>query len=333
MKLIIVLFLLAFSSCSRESVAEFQFAKGADISWATEMEKSGVKFYNKAGVERDCFALMKEIGMNSIRLRVWVDPKDGWCNKEDLVLKARRAKALGMRLMIDFHYSDWWADPGKQNKPADWENLDFEELKVAVAEHTREVLNALKKEGITPEWVQVGNETGDGMLWEEGRASKNMANYAQLNNSGYNAVKQVFPNARVIVHIHNGFDKNLFNWIFDGLKKNGGKWDVIGMSLYPEPNNWLSLNEQCINNINELVAKYATPVIISEVGMSWDKPAECKSFLLDLMSKAKGIPNNKCLGVFYWEPQCYKNWNGYTKGAFDNSGKPTEALDAFYKIL
>ncbi len=106
MRIIVLLLLLTFSSCSRESVAEFQFAKGADISWVTEMEKSGVKFYNKEGVERDLFPLMKEIGMNSIRLRVWVDPIDGWCNKEDLVLKARRAKALGMRLMIDFHYSD-----------------------------------------------------------------------------------------------------------------------------------------------------------------------------------------------------------------------------------
>ena len=98
------------------------FAKGADISWVTEMEQKGNKFYNSAGQERECTALMKELGLNSVRLRVWVDPKehDNWCNTADLVVKAKRAAELGMDVMVDFHYSDWWADPGQQHKPQAW---------------------------------------------------------------------------------------------------------------------------------------------------------------------------------------------------------------------
>lgn len=305
------------------------FAKGADVSWLTEMEKSGVKFYNTLGRETECMSLLRDLGMNSIRLRVWVNPTDGWCNKSDMLVKAWRANALGMRLLIDFHYSDTWADPGKQTKPVAWQSLSYDELKAAVAEHTTDVLTALKELNITPEWVQVGNETGDGMLWEDGRASTNMAQYAELNNAGYDAVKAVFPDAKVIVHLQSGDDNEMFRWMFDGLKDNGGKWDVIGMSLYPEPDTWEAMNTACLNNMTDMISRYGTEVMLCEVGMSWDNPEESRDFLTDLITKTKAIANDKCLGIFYWEPQAYNGWNDYTLGAFDNSGKPTVALDAF----
>ena len=146
------------------------FAKGADISWVTEMEKSGMKFYNANGKQTDCFELMKELGMNAIRLRVWVNPTDGYCNKADVVAKALRAKALGLELMIDFHYSDSWADPGKQNIPNAWKNYNLAKMKTAVADHTKEVLQALKDKGVGVQWVQIGNETTSGMLWPMGEA-------------------------------------------------------------------------------------------------------------------------------------------------------------------
>jgi arabinogalactan endo-1,4-beta-galactosidase len=267
--------------------------------------------------------------MNSIRLRVWVNPADGWCDKEDMMIKARRAKALKMRLMIDFHYSDVWADPGKQFKPAAWTSYSFEQLKEAVADHTVDVLQALKNENITPEWVQVGNETGNGMLWEIGKASVNMKNYAELNNAGYDAVKSIFPDAKVIVHIQEGQKNSLFRWIFDGLKNNGGKWDVIGMSLYPTKANWQQQNADLLNNVKDMISRYGKEVMICEVGMPWDQDITSKAFLSDLIKKAKSVENEKCLGVFYWEPQSYSQWKGYTLGAFDNSGKPTVALDSF----
>ena len=310
-------------------VSDAIFAKGADISWLTEMENAGRKFYTSAGKETDCIALLSGLGMDAIRLRVWVDPVAGWSSKEDMLVLAMRAKNQGMRLMIDFHYSDWWADPGQQTKPAAWRNLSLEELKNALANHTHDVLNLLKNNNITPEWVQVGNETGNGMLWEDGKASVNMRNYTQLNNAGYDAVKAVFPKTKVIVHIQNGNDNNLFRWLFDGLKNNGGKWDVIGMSLYPGTNTWRLMNAECIANANDMIKRYNTEVMICEVGMPWDEPTACNAFLTDLIAKAKAVENKKCLGVFYWEPQSYAQWKGYTLGAFDNQGRPTEAMKAF----
>ena len=293
------------------------------------MESEGRKFYNTAGTEQDPILILKNLGMNTIRLRVWVSPAGGWNNKADVLAKAIRAKNHGMRIMINFHYSDTWADPGHQTKPSAWTALDITGLKNAVSNHTLDVLNTLKGSGITPEWVQVGNETNDGMLWPEGKASTNMNNFTQLVNAGYDAVKNVFPQAKVIVHVSNGFDNSLFRWLFDGLKNNSGKWDVVGMSLYPTPGNWSTLNNQTLANMHDMVSRYNKEVMIVEIGMSWDQPAASQAFIADLITKTKSVPNNKGLGVLYWEPQSYNNWQGYTLGAFDNSGKPTSALSAF----
>lgn len=330
--------LFSFTACNDDDNPKFPeppvidmtgFAKGADVSWLTEMEKGGKKFYDLEGREQECLALLRGLGMNSIRLRVWVNPKDGWCNADDVLVKAWRAKNLGMRVLVDFHYSDSWADPSKQDKPAAWAEFGIEELKYQVENHTREVLTKLKDNGIDVEWVQVGNETRNGMLWEEGRASSSMSNYAQLTNAGYYAVKFVYPNAKVIVHIDNGHENERFRWIFDGLKSNGGKWDVVGMSLYPSTEDWQEKTTACYNNMLDMVERYGSDVMICEVGMSWDEAETAKLFLSDLIAKTKAVPNEKGLGVFYWEPQSYGAWSGYTLGAFDDSGKPTVALDAF----
>lgn len=308
------------------------FVKGADISWITEMEASGRKFYDASGKEMDCFALMKSLGMNSIRLRVWVNPASNYNNTADVVVKALRAKNLGMRIMIDFHYSDDWADPSKQTKPKAWQNLDLEGLKSAIGMHTTEVLAELKKNDITPEWVQVGNETNNGMLWPTGMASTNMSGFAQMINIGYDAVKSIFPTSKVIVHLANGHDNNLFRWMFDGLTANGVKYDIIGMSLYPTwaGTDWKTANAKCLVNMNDMVARYHKEVMIVEVGMPWDKAEDCQQFISDLIVKTKSVSDGKGLGVLYWEPQAY-NWVGYNLGAFDNSGKPTVAMTAFSK--
>ncbi|GGH22294.1 arabinogalactan endo-1,4-beta-galactosidase [Sphingobacterium alkalisoli] len=336
MRLLLVLAVLGLGSCKEnenipEVKADDSFAKGADISWITEMEAAGVNFYNNGGVSVDGIKLLHSMGMDAVRLRVWVDPVNGWCNKQDLLVKAYRAHNLGMRILIDFHYSDSWADPGQQNKPRTWEGLSLDALKQAVADHTIEVLSLLKSNGITPEWVQVGNETGNGMLWDEGKASENMANYALLNNAGYDAVKSVFSDAKVIVHVHNGHDNGLFRWLFDGLKSNGGKWDVIGMSLYPDKDNWPERNTQCLANIQDMNTRYGSDVMICEVGMSWDEEDAAEAFLTDLIAKCRTVSNEKVLGVFYWEPLAHAGWNGYTLGAFDDNGRATKALNAFFK--
>jgi len=304
------------------------FIKGADISWVTQMEASNYKFYDKNGTQKDLFVLMKSLGMSAIRLRAWVNPTDGWCNITDLVKKAVRAKNAGLKVLIDFHYSDTWADPGHQTKPVAWVGLSFPNLVATLHDYTVGVMDTLQLNGITPDWVQVGNETDDGMLWEDGRASTNMANFAALVLSGYNAVKSVSPTTKVIVHTSNGFDNSLFRYMYDGLKKNGAKWDIIGMSLYPTTSNYTTLDAQCLANINDMVSRYSTPVMVVEVGMEEDQASTTRTFLSDIITKVNSVSGAQGLGVFYWEPEAY-NWQSYGLGAFDNTGKPTIALDAF----
>lgn len=316
---------------SKEKEPSYVFAKGADISWVTQFESEGRTFATAAGRQMECTALMKELGMNAIRLRVWVDPADGWNAKADVVEKAKRAHALGMRLMIDFHYSDSWADPGQQPIPAAWKGYDIDRMKQAVADHTADVLSALKAEGIGVEWVQVGNETNNGMLWDTGKADKNPENYAALVAAGYNAAKSIYPDAQVILHISNGQEvpHYTFTWILDILKNNGGKYDMIGMSLYPDASNWLSYCENCISNIKSLYDEYRKPTMICEVGMPWDDEEASYRFLSYLIRNTRSRTDGHCLGIFYWEPECNPSFNGYTKGAFDGQGRPTKAMDAF----
>jgi arabinogalactan endo-1,4-beta-galactosidase len=311
------------------SAADSSFAKGADVSWLTQMEASGYKFYNSTGTAMDCMKLLQSLGINSIRLRVWVNPAAGWCNTTDLVAKAVRAHQLGMRIMIDFHYSDTWADPGDQNKPAAWVTDDFPTLSNAVYVYTVGVLDTLKANGVVPSWVQIGNETNDGMLWQDGRASVSMGNFAALISSGYKAVKSISDSIQVIVHISNGFDNSLFRYVFDGLSANGAQYDIIGMSLYPTAANWQTYNTSCLANMNDMVSRYNKKVMICEVGMPENDPTDCQSFLTDLISKTKSVTGNNGLGVFYWEPESYNSWQGYGLGAFDDTGKPTVAMDAF----
>jgi len=325
-----VVLILSFSlSQSKNVQAATSFAKGADVGWLSEMEYYKWNFYNDNGVKQDALQILKDHGINSIRFRVWVNPSNGFCNKDDVVKQAVRAKNMGFRIMIDFHYSDKWCDPGQQAKPAAWSSYDFNGLMNSVYNYTYDVMNTLKSNGVNPEWVQVGNETNDGMLWEEGRASKNMKNFAWLINSGYDAVKKVNTNTKVIVHLANGYDNKLFRWMFDGLKANGAKYDVIGMSLYPTTSNWADLDKQCLYNMNDMVARYGKEVMLCEVGMDVTQPATCKAFLTDILAKTKSVSGGKGIGVFYWEPECYGEWNKYYKGAFDSKGKPTIALDAF----
>ena len=351
------------------------FAKGADISWVTELESNGHRFYNAAGEERECTALMKECGLNAIRLRVWVDPKehDNWCNTADLVEKAKRAHALDMDVMVDFHYSDWWADPGQQHKPASWKGLVLDDLKRAIGTHTTDVLRALKAEGITPKWVQVGNEIRPGMLWDEAASLSgasydikecdvkgsnstseavkypaNWANLAAFINAGYEAVKGVFPEAIVIVHLDNGYDRELYTWFFDELKKNGGKWDMIGMSLYPY---WTMESHpeytaertitECIANIKAVSARYDCDVMVVETGMECADDQgrlaaetvlqEGRAQLARILKECREQTGGRCKGVFYWEPECKPGQ--YRLGAFTDDGRPTVIMDAFKEAV
>ena len=325
-----LLFILALLLCPLlATLSAADFAKGADIGWLSQMESSGIKFYDTNGAPQDCLTLLKASGINSVRLRVWVNPATAWCAKADVVAQALRAKEAGLRVLIDFHYSDSWTDPSKQTKPAAWAGHDFSQLRKDLEAHTTEVLTALREAGVSPEWIQIGNETNDGMLWNEGKASVAMANFASFITSGCRAAKALFPSSRIIVHVSNGFDNTLFRWLFDGLKSNGAEFDVIGMSLYPEPSDWLVKNEQCLANMKDMLSRYGKEIMLCEVGMGEAYAPACKAFLADLIAKVKSLDNGRGLGVFYWEPAAYNGWQGYRKGAFSANGRPSLAMEAF----
>ena len=318
---------------SRPALAQSQpaFAQGADISWITEMEAADRKFINKAGTQQDLFQLLQaDYGLNTIRLRVWVNPAGGYNDAADVLAKAKRANALGQRLLLDFHYSDTFADPGKQAKPAAWSSYTVAQLGQAVYDHTSSVLTLLKDNGIVPEWVQVGNETNDGMLWPEGQLSKNgFGNFTLFLNQGYAAVKAVDPTTKVIVHFANGNNNGAFRYYLDGLKASGGNYDVVGLSMYPDGDTWPTFSANAQANMNDLVARYpGKQVMVVEAGMPYYLPIPTRQFLLDLIAKTQAVPGGAGLGVLYWEPEAY-NWQGYTLGAWNTDGRATVGMDGF----
>ncbi len=308
--------------------AHAQWASGSDVSWVDQEESSGDKFYNSAGTQTDPFVLLKNLGVNAIRLRVWVNPSGGWCDGADTLYKAKRAIAQGQRVMIDFHYSDSWADPGKQTIPAAWTDHSLTALETDVYQHTYSILNYLKSNGVTVTWVQVGNEINSGLLWPTGSTS-NFSNVAALTNQGYAAVKAVFPSAQVIIHLANAYDDATFRWFFDNYKAAGGKWDITGMSHYPSTSNWSTLNSEAGTTMNDVASRYSKPVMIVETGMDYSQPATAKSMVADIIARNKAVPSSRGLGVFYWEPEAYPSWQGYTMGALDSSGKFTAAMTPF----
>ncbi len=333
----IVLLLLFISSTTialAQKKNKLAFAKGADVSWLPQMEATGYRFYDTDGKEKDCLQLLKERGMNTIRLRVFVNPSQdkasGHCSKEETVAMALRAQKAKMRIMIDFHYSDTWADPAKQAKPAAWANLSFDALQNKVYEHTFNVLTALKKAGVTPEWVQVGNEIPGGMLWPDG-STNNWAQLAQLLNKGYEATKAVNAKIKVIVHVDEGNNNEKFRWFFDKATEHQVKYDVIGLSYYPF---WIKKDysetiADLQKNLNDMASRYQKEVMVVEVGGVDEQVQNTRELLAATIKAVRAVPNNKGLGVLYWEPQGAKSWSGYGLSAWQPDGKPSPALDAF----
>lgn len=340
-----LLFLLAALLCvtivsvetARPKVAEAAptFAKGADVSWVAGMEAQGYKWKDKNGVQRDIFDILKnDYSINSVRIRVWVNPSsdygNGYLTKERAAALAKRAKAAGLSVMLSLHYSDSWADPGKQTKPAAWKSYTFTQLMDAVWNWTRDVMTTMANNGVTPDWVQIGNETNNGMLWEDGKASVSMQNYAWLINTGNNAVKSISSSTKTIVHLSNGYDNALFKWNIGGLIANGATFDIVGMSLYPSTSDWSTKVTQTISNANSMISSYGKPVMITEIGLDYSAASTTKSFISDIKTKIRNISGGKGLGVFYWEPESTPGYNGgYTKGAWGSDMKPTVALDGF----
>ena len=338
------------------------FVKGADVGFLTGQERHGQKFHDVRGNERECLELLKnDYQIGAIRMRVWVNPRGGSCDKNELLAMAKRVKALGMDLMVDFHYSDSWADPAKQPIPRAWIGHSFEEMKQDVRNHTIDVLSLLKQNGIQPRWVQVGNETTNGMLWsvktnERGWEVKDSLGHTMITHSmghiktepqqyagfiraGYDAVKEVFPQAIVIVHLDRGHRQDIYDRNLDTILKYGGRFDMVGMSLYPywamEDHPELKADDiitDCIKNIRHVSEKYKCDVMIVETGYEVNEQhpeimEEGLRQLTRVIREARYETEGHCRGVFYWEPQCLPG--GYKLGAFNSKAQPTAIMEGF----
>ena len=337
-KIISTIFLLlsAIFILNNSTEARNRFAKGADISWLPQMEASGYKFYNEKGIEEDCIKILKDHGMNTIRLRTWVNPSEdkasGHCSKEETVALAVRAQKNGMRIMIDFHYSDSWADPGKQVKPRAWEGMNMEQLKKALYDYTFEVMTALKTAGVEPEWVQIGNETPTGMIYPEGHTD-NWPQLVQLINKGYDAVKAVCPQSKVILHLDQGNNNDRFRKWFDEATKYGAKYDVIGLSFYPywlhNKPDYTQVLGDLIFNMNDIAQRYNKEVMIVEIGGEDSKAENTYDMIKAVIKATKEVVGKRGTGVLYWEPQGARSWSHYALSCWGNAGKPPHALKAF----
>ena len=333
---------------------------GADISSLKKSEDMGGVYKYSDGTQADALQILKDSGLNYARLRVWVDPADGYHNKAEILAMALRFKSLGIKLLVDFHYSDNWADPGKQFKPAAWEKLDFEHLKQALYDHTYDVCNSLVAQGTPPDMIQVGNEINAGMLWPDGDYN-HFDNLAELLKAGYQAVKDCSSTTLVMLHIAEGGDNDLARWWFDNITRREVPFDVIGISYYPF---WHGSLPELQANLNDISARYDKDVIVAETGYAFTDQAKDslanianksmvipgypftpegqRTMLRDIMSIVRGVTNGRGLGIFYWDatwtavpgngwdstdPRSENAWEN--QALFDYQSRALPALDEF----
>ena len=299
------------------------FYKGVDISSLLEMENNGLKLYTEDGKECDALEMCKANGVNSIRLRIWNEPSNvpesgGYCDLEHTVVFAKRIKKENLHFLLDFHYSDFWADPGKQKKPKAWENLYGEELEQAVYEYTKMVLERLDREGCLPDMVQVGNEIRSGMLFPDGEVPA-YGQLARLINAGIRAVREVSRQIQVMIHLDQGGRfHDLKEWFDQVMAAGLQEFDIIGISYYAF---WHGTFEDVKNSMESLAARYHKPVIIAETAHPWrrcedgfvtEEQEEIAGFCAGIeeqvqvmrltMNIAASITDGMGQGVYYWEP-------------------------------
>ena len=292
---------------------------GADISFLPQLESRGLKFSDN-GVQGDAIEIMKAHGFNYIRLRIFNEPANpkgyspekGFCDLEHTKAMAKRIKAAGMKFLLDFHYSDYWADPQQQNKPAAWAGKDFASLKKSLYSYTVNVMQQLKDQGTAPDMVQVGNEINHGMVWPEGGIN-NLDSLSQLIYEGVKGVKAVSPSTIIMLHIALGGQNPEARFFLDNMYLRNVPFDVIGLSYYPK---WHGSLNDLTNNMADLAKRYKQQVMVAEY-------SQLKKEVNDI---AFNVPDNKAVGTFIWEP--LSTW----EGIFDRDGKANQYMAIYLEI-
>lgn len=332
------------------------YYKGMDVSSLPELEERGVLFKDFDGSNMDPFDLMKKYGVNAVRLRLWNNPENveeakGYCDLEHTISMAKRIKEHDMSFMLDFHYSDFWADPGQQRKPKAWEKLNFDELKKAMYMFTRDTLLKLKENGVLPEIVQIGNEIRSGLLFPEGELP-DYVHMVELVNAGISAARTVAntDTMKVMIHLDQGGRYfYLKEWFEKSMEAGLLDFDLIGLSYYPF---WHGTFMDLRDTLIKLISDYEKPIMIVETAHAWRRskqgfidesqervagiPAtpEGQRRVLDFVNNiTASLPDNMGLGVYYWEPLCVPNNNegGWSEnmGILDETGRVMESVHAF----
>ena len=317
------------------------FIKGVDVSSYVSLRDSGVTFKDWNGNvigDQEFFSQLKEAGVNYVRIRVWNDPYDsngkGYGGGNNDLAKAKKigkwATDAGMKVLIDFHYSDFWADPGKQIKPKAWKDFDADQLEQAVYEFTEDSLRKVLEAGVNVTMIQVGNEVTNGLLWPEG-LKPNYDNIARFISSGIRACRAVKPEIPLMIHLDNGGNNEMYRDWFDHYMERGEDFDYIGLSYYPF---WHGTLQMLEDNMNDMAARYGKELIVAEVSMGYTmedykqyeklKDSERKGyatkpelvakieypmtvqgqvdFTKDFLNRVAHVRDNKGLGFFWWEP-------------------------------
>jgi arabinogalactan endo-1,4-beta-galactosidase len=315
------------------------YAVGADVSFLAQSERDGVVF-KENGHRKD----VHDHHYNWVRLRLFHDPEasvDHLPNDLDYTVSlARRAKKLGFRFLLDLHYSDSWADPGKQPTPAEWGGLTHKQLTHQVFTYTRDVISTLRRTGVPPDMVQVGNEITNGMLWPDGELPANWDNFADLVQAGIEGVKAGSANGtvpRIMIHIDRSGDYAAAVSFFDALTARHISFDVIGLSYYPM---WHGGIANLRLNVNNLALRYNRPIIVVEAAYNWmpgemaqkkadfpESPEGQRDFLAAVDAAVRSIPNGLGQGVFWWEPAAE---DGLLKRSFfDKQGNVLPVISVF----
>lgn len=337
------------------------FYKGADISFLSAVEDGG-GIFKLNGTPADPLALLQQNGINAVRLRLWNNPAGGYSNIDDVIYLAGRAKALGLRLLLDFHFSDTWADPGHQTKPLLWNNLSFSTLADSVREFSRKTILSLKQHGITPSIIQPGNEISCGMLWNDGNVCGEFntplqwSRLAELLNSSVSGIREALSpddTVKIMIHSERSGDLNSAKWFFTNIINYGVQFDIMGFSYYPW---WHGTLDTFQYNMNSIAALYGKDIIIAETAYpfttEWNDtthnivgsstpllpsyPASIagqKSFIERILDITGSIPGNRGRGVFYWAPE-YISAPGFGSSwenlaLFDFGGNLLQSASAF----
>ncbi|MEU5930231.1 glycosyl hydrolase 53 family protein [Streptomyces antimycoticus] len=330
---------------AKASAANALSMRGADVSTAQRALDLGATYYDANGNAADPLDILKGAGVNYVRLRLWNNPASGYNNKAKVLAYARAVKAKGLKLLVDFHYSDTWADPGNQRKPAAWASHGIGALQTDVYNYTYDVCTSLKAQGTAPDSVQLGNEINVGMLWNDGKVVNNdFTNLSLLLRAGADATKACNGGTKVIIHTANADSDAHARWFYDGIKAKGVNWDITGLSYYCM---WHGTLSTLYDVVADMRSRYGKDVVIAETAYPFTTAnadstgnsvtSGCSGYPLTWTGQAANFTdvqntarNAGAIGVFYWEPTWYAvPGNGWDPADINNSGDGWDNMAVF----